>query len=45
VAAAEVSPKLRGIDYERLAERAKDQRRRVEPMRLEAAKAALGTAP
>jgi hypothetical protein len=41
-AAAEVSPKLRGMDYERLAERAKKQRLRVEPMRLEAAKAALG---
>jgi hypothetical protein len=43
--AAEFSPKLRGLDYERLAERAEDQRRRVEPMRLEAARAALGTAP
>jgi hypothetical protein len=40
-AAAEVSPKLRGMDYDRLAERANEQRVRVEPMRLEAARAAL----
>lgn len=37
----EASPKLRGTDYESLADRAKDQRRRAETARLEAAKEAL----
>src|SRR5215216_147857 len=35
---------LEGVDYERLQQRGKDQRRRVEVMRLEAAKAALSDA-
>ena len=40
--AAEVSPGLQGlIDYEPLAQRAEEQRRRVEVVRLEAAKAAF----
>lgn len=44
-AAAEVSPGLSGlIDYERMAQRAKEQRRRVEVVRLEAAKAAFAAA-
>lgn len=41
-AAAEEVPALRGIDYERLSGRAEEQRRRVETVRLPAAKAALG---
>lgn len=40
--AAEGEPALRGVDYERLAQRAEEQRRRVETMRLDAAGAALG---
>jgi hypothetical protein len=40
-AAAEIDLALRVVDYERLAERAQDQRQRVEFLRLEAAKAAL----
>jgi hypothetical protein len=40
-AAAEVNPELRGVDYERLAQRANDQRTRLEVLRLNAAKAAL----
>jgi hypothetical protein len=44
-AAAEGAPALRGPDYGRLEQRAEEQRRRVEPVRLEAAKAALGTPP
>lgn len=36
------APGLRDVDYERLTQRAEDQRRRVEGMRLEAARAALG---
>lgn len=41
--AAECAPELRGIDYERLAQRADEQRQRVEVVRLEAARAALGS--
>jgi hypothetical protein len=41
-AAAEDNPGFRGPDYGRLEQRAEEQRRRVEPVRLEAAKAALG---
>lgn len=41
VAGADV-PSLRGIDFDRLEQRAQDQRRRVEQMRLDAASAALG---
>jgi hypothetical protein len=44
-ATAEVASALRGIDYERLARRAIDQRQRVETLRLSAAKAALASAP
>jgi hypothetical protein len=40
-AAAEDAPALRVADYERLRERAEDQRRRVEAARLEAARKAL----
>jgi hypothetical protein len=40
-AAAEVSPRLRIADYERLKQRAEEQRERVERKRLEVAKAAL----
>jgi hypothetical protein len=40
-AAAEVSPKLRIADYERLKQRAEEQRSRVETKRIEVAKAAL----
>lgn len=39
--AAEVSPPLRIADYERLKQRAEEQRSRVETKRLEVAKAAL----
>jgi hypothetical protein len=39
--AAEVSPQLRIVDYERLKQRAEEQRGRVEKKRLEVAKAAL----
>jgi hypothetical protein len=41
IAAAEVTPGLRLTDYERLKQRAEEQRSRVEVKRLEAAKAAL----
>ena len=41
-AAAHDAPRLRGVDYERLAQRAEDQRGRVETLRLEAARDALG---
>jgi len=37
-------PELQGVDYERLLQRSQDQRQRVEVLRLEAAKAALGSA-
>ncbi len=40
-AAAEVAPKLREVNYDRLAARAKEQRWRAEEIRLTAAKAAL----
>jgi hypothetical protein len=40
-AAAEVSPKLRIVDYERLRQRAEEQRGRVEIKRIEVAKTAL----
>jgi hypothetical protein len=40
-AAAPVAPRLQGLDYERLAQRAEEQRRRVEVHRVEAARAAL----
>jgi hypothetical protein len=40
-AAAEVSPQLQIADYERLRQRAEEQRARVESKRLEVAKAAL----
>jgi hypothetical protein len=40
-AAAETTPSLRIADYERLKQRAEDQRNRVEARRLEAAKATL----
>ena len=39
--AAEISPQLRLVDYERLIQRAKDQRSRVELKRIEIAKVAL----
>jgi hypothetical protein len=39
--AAEVSPQLRIADYERLRQRAEEQRERVETKRLEVARAAL----
>ena len=44
-AAAEGTPRLRVVDYERLEQRAEEQRQRVEVRRLEAAKLALGAAP
>lgn len=44
-ATAENAPWLQVVDYERLIQRAEDQRRRVETMRLDAAKAALTAAP
>jgi len=40
-AAAEVAPDLRGIDYEHLAQRAREQRGREEILRLQAARLAL----
>ena len=44
-AAADVSPELQGLlDYERMAQRAEEQRCRVEGVRLEAAKAAFAAA-
>jgi hypothetical protein len=44
-AATETDPRLQGVDYERLAQRAEKQRRRVEVARLEAARSAFGAAP
>jgi hypothetical protein len=41
---AEDVPALQGVDYARLIQRALDQRRRVETLRLDAVKAALGAA-
>lgn len=43
IAAAESVPNLRGTDYERLVQRAEEQRHRLEEVRLQAARAALGT--
>jgi hypothetical protein len=40
--AGETVPELQRLEYDHLIERAEDQRRRVEVMRLEAAKGALG---
>jgi len=40
-AVSEIASELRGVDYERLAKRAQEQRQRVEVLRLNAAKAAL----
>jgi len=40
-AAAETAPRLHGVDYARLVQRAEEQRRRVEEARLQAAKAAF----
>ena len=40
-AAAELAPELRGMDYEHLTERAREQRNRVETLRLQAARLAL----
>jgi hypothetical protein len=39
--ASMASPKLRGPDYDRLVQRAIEQRQRIEPVRLDAARAAL----
>ena len=44
-AAAEDTPALRLVDYERLIQRAEEQRSRVEAMRLDTAKTALAFAP
>ena len=44
-AAAEDAPELGGLDYVRLARRAKTQREVVESLRLQAAKEALGRRP
>jgi hypothetical protein len=43
-AAAEINAELRGVDYERLLQRAEEQRQRAEKIRLSAAKAALAQA-
>jgi hypothetical protein len=43
-AAAENTPKLRSNDYQRLVERAEEQRARVEAVRIQAARSALGSA-
>ena len=43
--AADVSPELQGLlDYERMAQRAEEQRSRAEVVRLEAAKTAFAAA-
>lgn len=44
-AAAELAAELRGVDYERLGQRAQAQRRRIEEIRLTAARAALVSKP
>lgn len=44
-AAAEDTPGLRSLDYERLTQRAEEQHRRVETVRLKAAKEALAPSP
>jgi hypothetical protein len=41
--ASEATPSLRGVDYERLIQRAEEQRSRVEEVRIEAAITALRT--
>jgi hypothetical protein len=43
--AAELAPELRGVDYEDLAQRAREQRSRVEIPRLQAARLALALLP
>jgi hypothetical protein len=43
-ATSEIAPELQGVDYARLEQRAKEQHDRIETVRLEVAKAALGTA-
>ena len=43
--AAAAVPELQDMDYDRLALRALEQRQRVEPLRLEAARAAFAAAP
>lgn len=40
-AASKIDDRLQGLDYERLTERARDQRDRVEALRIDAAKSAL----
>jgi hypothetical protein len=45
VVAAEARPEIDGTDFGRLERRAEEQRHTVEPWRLEAARAALGSAP
>jgi hypothetical protein len=42
---AELAVELRGVDYERLGQRAQAQRRRIEEIRLTAARAALASKP
>src|SRR5574342_879547 len=44
-AAAEGTPSLGGLDYDRLIERAREQRQRVEVLRLQAARSALAATP
>jgi hypothetical protein len=44
-AAAQEQPELQGADYARLIQRAKDQHRRAEELRLEAARAAFRATP
>jgi hypothetical protein len=44
-AAAAIAPELRGPDYQRLAQRAEEQRKRVEVFRLQAASSALTPLP
>jgi hypothetical protein len=43
-AAAEAVPELQGVDYARLEQRAEEQHRRVEGVRLDTAKVAFGAA-
>jgi hypothetical protein len=43
-ATSEIAPELQGVDYARLEQRAKEQHDRIETVRLEVAKAALGAA-
>jgi hypothetical protein len=44
-AAAELAPELRGVDYEHLAQRSREQRSSVETLRLQAARLALALLP